>query len=190
MIKLNKQKAQELLSATTSQPHLMQHALAVSSAMGAMAKHFNADEAYWEAVGLLHDYDYQKYPEEHLQHTEQPLRAAGVDEESIRAILSHGWEICTEVEPQTDLEKSLYTLDSLTGLVSATAKMRPNGINDLTLSSVTKKLKDKNFAAGVHREVIDNGIEMLGMERAEVIAICIDGMKPHAQCLGLMGKGS
>lgn len=190
MIKLNKQKAEELLSHTTSQPHLLQHALAVSSAMGAMAKHFGADESHWEAVGLLHDYDYEKYPKEHLQYTEEPLRAAGVDEESIRAILSHGWKICTDVEPQTNLEKSLYTVDALTGLVSATAKMRPNGISDLSASSVTKKLKDKSFAAGVNREVIQGGIEMLGIDRAEVITICIEGMKPHAKHLDLLGKSA
>lgn len=190
MIKLDKQKAEELLRKTTSQPHLMQHALAVSSAMGAMAKRFGADEEYWEAVGLLHDYDYEKHPEEHLQHTEESLRDAGVDEESIRAILSHGWKICTDTEPLTNLEKSLYTVDALTGLVSATAKMRPNGISDLTASSVTKKLKDKSFAAGVNRQVIQSGIEMLGMDRAEVITICIEGMKPHAKHLDLMGKGS
>jgi len=187
MEQLTKSQAQTLLESTTSQPHLMLHALAVSAAMGAMAKHFGADAGYWEAVGLLHDYDYQQYPQEHLQHTEQPLREAGVDEGSIRAILSHGWGICSDVEPQTAMEKSLYTVDSLTGLISATAKMRPTGISDLTASSVTKKLKDKRFAAGVNRETIRKGIEMLGMERAEVITLCIDGMKPYAQKLELKG---
>lgn len=189
MEKLSKQKAQELLNTTTTQPHLLQHGLAVSVAMGSMAKQFEEDVEYWEAVGMLHDYDYQKYPEEHLKHTEQPLREAGVDEEAIRAILSHGWSICSDVEPQSNLEKSLFTLDALTGLVSATAKMRPNGIMDLTPSSVVKKLKDKSFASGVNRDTIGNGIDMLGMERSSIIAVCIEGMKPHAQQLGLMGKG-
>lgn len=190
MEKLNKQRALELLHTTTSQPHLLQHALAVSGAMGAMADHFGADANYWEAVGLLHDYDYEHYPEEHLQHTEQPLRDAGVDEESIRAILSHGWGICSDLAPLTDMEKSLYTMDCLTGLLSATAKMRPGGITDLASASVTKKFKDKSFAAGVNRETISKGLALLGMDRAEVIAICIEGMKPHAQKLGLMGKPS
>lgn len=188
MGKLSKEKAQELLQSTTTMPHLMQHGLAVSSAMGAMGRCFGEDSEYWEAVGMLHDYDYQQYPEEHLQHTEQPLRDAGVDEESIHAILSHGWGLCTEEEPRTNMEKSLYALDSLTGLISATAKMRPNGIMDLEPASVAKKFKDKKFAAGVNREVIQKGIEMLEMERAEVIAICIEGMKPYAQELGLTGK--
>lgn len=190
MSQLNQQTAQALLQTTTTEPHLFQHARAVSAAMGAMATHFGADKAYWEAVGLLHDYDYQQYPEEHLQHTEQPLRETGVDDISIRAILSHGWGICSEVEPLSDMEKSLYTMDALTGLVSATAKMRPSGIADLTPASVTKKLKDKHFAAGVRRDVILSGIEKLGMERTEIIAICIEGMKLHAQELGLMGTGS
>lgn len=185
---LNKERAQELLSATTTQPHLLQHAFAVSSAMGAMAEHFGADQAYWEAVGLLHDYDYQQYPEAHLQHTREPLLDAGVDEASIRAIITHGWERCSDVEPLTDLEKSLYTLDALTGLISAAAKMRPTGISDLTATSIVKKIKDKHFAAGVDREVISKGIEMLGMDRAEVINLCIAGMKPHAEYLGLVGK--
>lgn len=190
MMLLNREKAEELLRATTKQPHLWQHALAVSSAMGAMARHFGEDPEQWEAVGLLHDYDYETHPEEHLQHTELPLREAGVDESSIRAILSHGWEQCTNIEPQSALEKSLYTLDALTGMVSATAKMRPNGIADLAPSSVIKKLKDKAFAAGVNREVIANGLVLLGMDRAEVIAICIEGMKPHATRLSLEGKGA
>lgn len=185
---LTKEKAQELLDTTTTMLHLKQHALAVSSAMGAMAKHFEADCAYWEAIGLLHDYDYEQYPDEHLQHTQEPLREAGIDEESIRAILAHGWERCGNIEPQTPLEKSLYTLDALTGLISTTAKMRPTGISDLTPQSVVKKLKDKHFAAGVDREVISKGIDLLGMERAEVITLCIEGMKPHADYLGINAK--
>lgn len=187
---LTVERAQELLHVTTTQTHLRQHALAVSGAMGAMAQHMNEDVAHWEAVGLLHDYDYEQFPEEHLQHTEQPLRAAGVDEVSIRAILAHGWEFCNAVEPQSALEKSLYTLDALTGLVSATAKMRPNGISDLNAASVNKKFKDKSFAAGVNRAVITKGLAMLGMERAEAMSICIEGMRPHAEKLGLTGKGA
>ena len=187
MEKLTKQKAQELLNRSTSQPHLLQHAIAVSGAMEAMAKHFGEDGEYWGAVGLLHDYDYQIHPEEHLGHTEQPLREAGVDETTIRAIMSHGWEKCTQVKPESNLEKSLYTVDSLTGLISATAKMRPNGIADLTASSVSKKYKDSGFAAKIDREVIRKGVELLNMERAKVIEICIEGMKPYASQLGLMG---
>lgn len=188
MKQLDVSTAEELLRTTTTQPHLFQHAWAVSCAMAAMASHFGENPQYWAAVGLLHDYDYEKYPEEHLQHTEAELRAAGVDEESIRAILSHGWGQITNLEPQSMMEKSLYTLDSLTGLISATAKMRPTGISDLTATSVVKKFKDKSFAAGVHRDLISQGLEMMGMERAQAITICIEGMKTEAKRLGLTPK--
>lgn len=188
MNNFDKTKAKELLETTTTQSHLFQHALAVSSAMGAMAKHFGEDSDYWEAIGLLHDYDYEKYPEEHLQHTKTPLEEVGLDEKTIRAILSHGFGRCTDVKPESNLEKSLFIMDALSGLVSATAKMRPQGIMDLTPSSVNKKFKDKKFAAGVDREVISEGLEMLGMERSEVISICIEGMKTQAEALGLMGS--
>lgn len=189
MGKLDKPTAQKLLETTTTQPHLLQHALAVSAAMGAMARHFGADADYWEAVGLLHDYDYEQFPEEHLRHTEEPLRAAGVDEESIRAIMAHGWGLCTDAEPQTDLEKSLYAVDELTGLVSANAKMRPTGISDLGAKSVKKKFKDKAFAAKIDREVIQKGADMLGMDLSQLITIVIDGMRPYAKELDIAGSG-
>ena len=115
------------------------------------------DKEHWEAVGYLHDYDYEKYPEEHLAHTEEPLRAEGVPEEDIRAILSHGYSICTDVEPISDMEKSLFTVDELSGIVQAAARMRPNGIVDMSLKSFMKKWKDKRFAAGCNREIILKG---------------------------------
>lgn len=187
MEKLNKARSQELLSTTTKEAHLLQHALAVSAAMGAMAEHYGEDIEYWEAIGILHDFDYEMHPEEHLQHTETPLREAGVDEESIHAILSHGWGLCTDVEPATILEKSLYAVDELTGLISATAKMRPHGIQDLTAKSVKKKFKDKTFAAKIDREVIQKGAGMLGMDLGELISLCIKGMQPYAAELGILG---
>lgn len=182
---LTLQKASELLHTTTTEPHLFEHALGVSAAMGAMARHFGADEAYWKAVGYLHDYDYQQFPEEHLQHTEQPLRAAGVDEESIRAILAHGWGLCSDVKPENELEKSLFTVDELTGLIAATARMRPGGLSDLEPASVKKKFKDKKFAAKIDRAVIQQGCELLGMELGEVIGLCIEGMREEMTALGL-----
>lgn len=174
--KLTMDRAKELLATTTTEAHLFEHAANVSACMGAMARHFGADEAYWQAVGWLHDYDFEQFPEEHLQHTEQELRAAGVDEESIRAILAHGYGLCTRVEPLTDLEKSLYTVDELSGLVAATARMHPEGIQGLKASSVRKKFKDKRFAAKIDRAVIQDGCDRLGIDLAEVIALCIDGM--------------
>lgn len=186
---LTPELAQTLLHSTTTEPHLLQHALAVSAAMGAMARHFNEDELLWQAVGLLHDYDYQQHPDEHLQHTAAPLAAAGVDEPSIRAILAHGWGLCTDVQPLTNMEKSLYAVDELTGLISAAAKMRPDGIAGLEVSSVKKKFKDKRFAAKIERPVILQGAEMLGISLEDLIALCIEGMRPHAAQLGLQGTG-
>ena len=190
MSALTMERARELLAATTREKHLLQHALAVSSAMGAMAIHFGEDEAYWRAVGFLHDYDYEQHPEAHLKFTEEPLREAGVEEEAVRAILAHGWGLCTDVEPHTNMEKSLYAVDELTGLISATAKMRPNGILDLEPKSVKKKFKDKAFAAKIDRGVIQKGADMLGMELTELITLCIKGMRDVADELGIGGAGA
>lgn len=189
MEKLTLQRAKELLATTTTEAHLLEHALGVSAAMGAMARHFGADEAYWQAVGYLHDYDYEQFPEEHLRHTREPLLAAGVDEESVRAILAHGWGLCTDVKPETELEKSLFTVDELTGLVAATARMRPGGLSDLEASSVKKKFKDKRFAAKIDRAVIQQGCDLLGMELPEVISLVIEGMRGQMDALGLGPKG-
>ncbi|MBQ6902882.1 MAG: HD domain-containing protein [Lachnospiraceae bacterium] len=186
-MQLTMEKAVELNRDMVTEDHLIIHSKNVMAAMEAMAKHFGADPEHWKAVGYLHDYDYEKYPEEHLKHTEEPLREAGVDEADIRAILSHGYGHCTDVEPQTDMEKSLYTVDELTGIIQACARMRPHGITDLEVKSVMKKFKDKKFAAGCDREVILRGCEMLGMDIKDVAGICIEGMKPYAAEIGLLG---
>ena len=183
-------RAQELTADMVTEEHLILHERNVCYAMGAMARHFGEEEEHWQAVGMLHDYDYEKYPEEHLRHTAQPLREAGVDEADIRAILSHGYGICTDVEPISNMEKSLYTVDELTGIIQACARMRPNGIQDLEVKSFMKKFKDKHFAAKCNRDLILKGCEMLGMELKDVAAICIEGMKEHAQELQLTGTVS
>ena len=188
MEKLTLEKAKEINATMVTEEHLILHAANVSAAMGAMAEHFGGDREHWEAVGWLHDYDYEEYPEEHLAHTEEPLRDAGVPEEDIRAILSHGWGICSDVEPLTDMEKSLFTVDELTGIVQAAARMRPQGILDLELKSFMKKWKDKKFAAKCDRELILKGCGLLGMDIAEVSAIVIEGMKAHAAELRLDGQ--
>ena len=185
MDKLTIAEAKRLNDTTVTENHLRLHAATVAACMGAMADHFGADKEHWEAVGYLHDYDYEKYPEEHLAHTEEPLRAAGVPEEDIRAILSHGYSICTDVEPLSDMEKSLFTVDELSGIIQAAARMRPNGIEDMSLKSFMKKWKDKRFAAGCNRDLIMQGCGMLGMEIRDVAEICIRGMQEHAQELGL-----
>lgn len=188
MEKLTLEKAREINAAMVTEEHLLLHAANVSAAMGAMAEHFNADREHWEAVGWLHDYDYEKYPEEHLSHTEEALRGLGVPEEDIRAILSHGYGRRTDVEPISDMEKSLFTVDELTGIVQAAARMRPNGITDMEVRSFMKKWKDKRFAAKCDRSLILKGCEMLGMELRDVAAIVIDGMKAHAEELQLNGN--
>ena len=184
---LTLEKAKELNDSQVTQEHLIIHAKNVMYAMGAMADHFGEDREHWMAIGYLHDYDYEKYPEEHLQHTEQPLLDAGVSAEDVRAILSHGYGICTDVEPVTNLEKSLFTVDELTGIIQACARMRPHGITDLELKSFMKKFKDKKFAAKCDRELIRTGCDMLGMTVNEVAGICIEGMKPYAEDIGLLG---
>ncbi len=185
---LTLERAQELLATTTTEPHLIIHAKNVMAAMGGLAKHFGEDEAHWRAIGYLHDYDYEQHPEEHLDHTAEPLRAAGLDEEEIRAILAHGYGLRNDVEPITNLEKSLYTVDELTGIIQAAARMRPAGITDMEISSFMKKFKDKKFAAKCNRELIKGGCEMLGMEVKEVAAICIEAMKEMADELGIGAK--
>ena len=188
-MKLTMERAKELMAGHVTDPHLIIHSTNVMAAMGAMADHFGEDREHWMAVGYLHDYDYQEYPEEHLAHTEEPLLAAGVDPEDVRAILSHGYSICTEVEPLTDMEKSLFTVDELTGIVEACARMRPHGITDLEVKSLMKKFKDKRFAAKCDRGLILKGCEMLGMDVKDVAGLCIEGMKPFAAEIGLLGTG-
>ncbi len=184
---LTLERAKEINRDHVTEESLIIHSLNVSYAMGAMAKHFGEDPEYWEAIGYLHDYDYQEFPEEHLQHTKESLLAAGVSEEDVRAILSHGYSIVNDVEPVTNMEKSLFAVDELTGIIQACARMRPNGITDLEIKSFTKKYKDKRFAAKCNRELIAKGCEMLGMEVKEVAEICIGGMRPHAEEIGLLG---
>lgn len=184
---LTLERAKELNDAQVTEEHLRLHAKNVMYAMGAMADHFGEDREHWMAVGYLHDYDYEKHPDEHLKYTEQPLLDAGVPAEDVRAILSHGYGICTDVKPETNLEKSLFTVDELTGIIQACARMRPKGITDLETKSFLKKFKDKKFAAKCDREIIQRGCELLGLPVGEVAAICIEGMKPYAADIGLLG---
>ena len=181
-------KAQELLATTTTQEHLFLHAKNVMVAMGGLAEHFGENKAHWMAIGYLHDYDYEQYPEEHLQHTATPLLAAGLTEEEVRCILSHGYGHCNDVEPITNMEKALYTVDELTGIIQAAARMRPAGITDMEVSSFMKKFKDKKFAAKCDRELIKRGCELLGMEVRDVAAVIIDAMKPMADELQIGAK--
>ena len=187
---LTLERAMELNRGMVTEDHLIIHEKNVCYAMGAMARHFGEDAEHWQAIGMLHDYDYEKYPEEHLQHTEEPLLAAGVAPDEVRAILSHGYGICTNVKPETNLEKSLFTVDELTGIIQACARMRPNGILDLEVKSFVKKFKDKKFAAKCNRDYILKGCALLGMDVKDVAAICIEGMREHAAEIGLAGTAA
>ena len=179
------EQAEILLAKYVTQPHLLIHARAVSAAMGAMAEHFNEDKGHWRVIGYLHDVDYERYPEEHCQHVRQLLAPEGVSEADIRAIESHGWGLVSDVEPQTMLEKSLYTVDELTGIIQAAALMRPDRIEGMTVKSLLKKFKDKRFAAKCNREIILQGCDMLQMSLNDVVACCIAGMQAEADKLGL-----
>ena len=184
---LTLERAKEINATMVTDHALIIHATNVMAAMGAMAEHFGEDKEHWQAVGYLHDYDYEKYPEEHLQHTEQELLAEGVDPEDVRAIMAHGYGICTDVEPVTNMEKSLFAVDELTGIIQAYARMRPEGIHDMKTKGIMKRFKDKRFAAKCNRELIKDGCERLGMDVREAAEICIKGMKEHAEELELTG---
>ncbi len=184
--KLAREEAWELLTEYTETPALRKHALAVEAVMAHFARIDGEDEEIWGVAGLLHDLDYEKFPEEHCHKAEEIMRERGLDEVYIRAMNCHGYGICTDVKPQSKMEMVLYTIDELTGLINATCLMRPSkSVLDLEVKSVKKKFKDKSFAAGVDRDTIRNGCEMLGMELDEVIRETIEGMKERAADLGL-----
>lgn len=185
MDRLTIDEAKKLNDTMVTEEHLKLHAANVAACMGAMAAHFGEDPEHWEAVGYLHDYDYEKFPDEHLKHTEKPLLEAGVPAEDVRAIMSHGYSIVNDVKPETNMEKSLFTVDELSGIIQAAARMRPNGITDMDIKSFMKKWKNKRFAAKCNRPLILEGCEMLGMDIKEVSEICIEGMKAHAAELHL-----
>ena len=183
-----REEAFELLKEYNESDGLIKHALAVEGVMRHFARERGADEETWGIAGLIHDLDYEKYPEEHCAKTKEILTKRGWPEEYIHAAVSHGWGICTDVEPSTDMEKVLYAVDELTGLVVTTALVRPSkSVFDVKTSSVRKKWKDKRFAAGVDRSVIEKGAQMLGLEIGELITKTIEGMKEVADAIGLRG---
>lgn len=184
-----KEEALHLLKAYNGNA-LVIHGLAVEGAMRYMARKAGEDEELWGIAGLLHDIDYEKFPQEHCQKGAEILQEHGYPQEIIRAMMSHGWEICTDVEPLTRMEKTLYAVDELTGLITACALVRPSkSVMDLELSSVKKKFKDKAFAAGASREVMLKGVEMLEISIDELITDVILAMREIAPSLGLEIKG-
>jgi len=178
-----------LLKKYTQKDSLIRHALAVEAVMAHFAKRFSEDEEKWRVIGLVHDLDYERYPEAHCHKCVELFREHNWPEDYIRAVISHGWGICTDVKPETNLEKTLYAIDELTGLVASAALVRPSkSILDITAKSVKGKFKDKSFAAGVDREIIKKGAEFLGMELSELMTEVIRGMQPAAAEIGLKGN--
>lgn len=170
---------------------LIAHALSVEAVMRHMGRKYGEDEDKWGIIGLVHDIDYERYPELHCRKSPEILGEAGWPEEYIHAVVSHGWGICSDVEPRERMEKVLYAVDELTGLVKASALMRPSrSVLDMEASSVKKKWKDARFAAGVNRPVIEKGAAMMGIELEELITETIIGMRSAAKEIGLAGNVS
>jgi putative nucleotidyltransferase with HDIG domain len=185
----SREEALGLLKKYNKSEGLIKHALAVEGVMRYCARKHGEDEEKWGVIGLVHDLDYEQFPEQHCQKSEEILQAEGWPEEYIRAVMSHGWGLRTDVEPKSELEKVLYAVDELTGLIVATALVRPSrSIMDMKVKSVKKKWKDKAFAAGVSRSVIEKGAEMLGVEPDELISDAIMGMREVANEIGLRGS--
>jgi predicted hydrolase (HD superfamily) len=170
---------------------LLKHALAVEAVMRYSARKRGKDEDTWGIIGLVHDLDYERYPKEHCRKTKEILEQENWPDSYIRAVMSHAWGTCTDVKPESDMEMTLYAVDELTGLVAATALVRPSrSVMDMNAKSVRKKWKDKAFAAGVNRSIIEKGAEMLNMEVNELITDTILGMREVADQIGLKGNVS
>ena len=184
-----REEAWKLLTENVPSDGLQRHALSVEAVMRHMARRAGADEAAWGLVGMCHDIDYERWPEQHCVKAREILEGAGWPEELIRAVVSHGWGICSDVEPLTLMEKTLFAVDELTGLVTAAALVRPSrSVLDLGSKSVLKKWKDRSFAAGVDRGVIEKGAAMLGMELPALTEETIAGMRTVAEAIGLKGN--
>ena len=183
-----REEAYKLLTQYNQNDSLIKHALAVEGVMRYFARKRGENEEKWGIIGLVHDLDYGQFPEEHCRKSEEILRENNWPEEYIRAVVSHGWGICSDVEPQTELEKVLYAIDELTGLVVTTSLVRPSkSVLDVKTKSVKKKWKDKRFAAGVDRSIIEKGAQMLDVEITDLITDTIKGMQEVAEEIGLKG---
>jgi putative nucleotidyltransferase with HDIG domain len=181
-----REAALELFRKYNKTESLMKHALAVEGVMRYMARKAGEDAEKWGVIGLVHDLDYEMYPEQHCTMTKKILEESLWPEEYIRAVLSHGWGLASDVEPVTLLEKTLYAMDELTGLVTTSALVRPSkSVMDMEVRSVKKKWNDKRFAAGVDRSVIEKGAQLLGAELDDLINDCIMGMREVAEEIGL-----
>jgi putative nucleotidyltransferase with HDIG domain len=184
-----REEALALLRQYNKNESLIKHAMAVEGVMRYMARKRGEDEEKWGVIGLIHDLDYEQFPDQHCKKTEKILKENNWPEEYIRAVVSHGWGICSEVKPESDMEKVLYAIDELTGLVVTSALVRPSkSVLDMKAKSVKKKWKQKQFAAGVDRSIIEKGAEMLGVELSELITDTIMGMREVAEEISLKGN--
>ncbi|MBU3189991.1 HDIG domain-containing protein [Clostridium bowmanii] len=185
----NREQAFELLKKYNKSDSLIKHGLSVEAVMRHFAELNNEDVDKWGIVGLLHDVDYEMYPQEHCVKARDILEAEGYPEEYIHAVQSHGFGLCIDVEPIHKMENVLFTIDELTGLITATALMRPSkSVLDLEVKSVKKKFKQRSFAAGVNRDVILSGSERMGMEIGDILNETIKGMQSVAGEIGLKGE--
>ena len=183
-----REDAFNLLSEFTKSDSLIKHGLSVEGVMRYFAKKHNEDEDKWGIIGLIHDMDYEMFPNEHCVKAREIMEVRGWPEEYIRAVQSHGYGLCVDVKPETLLEKTLYAIDELTGLITATALVRPSkSIMDVKVKSVKKKWKAKQFSAGVDRTIIEKGAEALGVELSDLINDTILGMREVADVIGLKG---
>jgi len=181
-----REEAFALLKEYNKSESLLKHALAVEGVMRYMARKAGEDENKWAIVGLVHDLDYERFPEQHCTKTREILTERGWPEEYIQAAVSHGWGLCIDEEPVTPMAKTLYAMEELTGLITAAALVRPSkSVADMEAKSVIKKWKDRSFAAGVNRPVIEKGAEMLGVELRDLVEDAIMGMREVREQIGL-----
>ena len=175
---MDRKTAIDLLKKYNKEEFHLRHALTVEGVMRYFARENGEDEEFWGTVGLLHDVDFEQYPDQHCKKAPELLKEINVSDEMIHAICSHGYGICSDIEPKHKMEKILFATDELTGLIWATAKMRPSkSTKDMEVSSLKKKYKDKKFAAGCSREIIQKGAELLEIELAELFEQTIQAMR-------------
>lgn len=171
------EQALDLIKQFNSEAFHLQHAQTVGKVLGYLAgENDPGNEAYWTTVGILHDIDFEQWPLEHCKKAATLLQELNVEESVIHAVVSHGWGLCADVEPTRLMEKYLFAIDELTGLIGAAALMRPTGYEGMELKSVMKKFKDKKFAAGCSREVIHKGAELLNMSVSDLAAKTLQAM--------------
>lgn len=172
------EQARDLIKQYNSEPFHLEHAEIVGKVMAYFAREYDPErEDFWRTVGLLHDIDFEQWPEQHCVKAQSLLKELDIDDEVNHAVVSHGYGICIDVAPELYMEKVLFAVDELTGLIGAAARMRPTGLEGMEASSVKKKFKDKKFAAGCSREVISQGAEMLGMDLNELFTKTIAAMQ-------------